>query len=76
MTRRALVGGGLAGIAWETGILTGLADAGLDVTNADCAASPKFKPLVTRAGQCGMLGTVVSRRHGPLRRRSRRYRAR
>lgn len=37
MTRRALVlgGGGLAGIAWETGILTGLADAGLDVTKAD-----------------------------------------
>ncbi|MGH3863028.1 patatin-like phospholipase family protein [Actinokineospora sp.] len=37
MTRRALVlgGGGLAGIAWETGILTGLADAGLNVTDAD-----------------------------------------
>jgi NTE family protein len=37
MTERALVlgGGGLAGIAWHTGILYGLADAGLDVTGAD-----------------------------------------
>jgi NTE family protein len=35
--RRALVlgGGGLAGIAWETGMLTGLADAGADVLGAD-----------------------------------------
>ncbi|MEU8356148.1 patatin-like phospholipase family protein [Nonomuraea sp. NPDC048882] len=35
--RRALVlgGGGLAGIAWETGVLAGLADGGADVTGAD-----------------------------------------
>jgi NTE family protein len=34
---RALVlgGGGVAGIAWETGILLGLAEAGVDVTAAD-----------------------------------------
>jgi NTE family protein len=34
---RALVlgGGGVAGIAWETGLLLGLLDAGLDVTAAD-----------------------------------------
>lgn len=34
---RALVlgGGGVAGISWELGILTGLLDAGLDVRNAD-----------------------------------------
>lgn len=34
---KALVlgGGGVAGIAWETGILAGLADAGVDVTDAD-----------------------------------------
>src|SRR5215813_11477834 len=34
---RALVlgGGGVAGIAWMTGLLTGLADAGDDVTGAD-----------------------------------------
>ncbi|MBC6458337.1 patatin-like phospholipase family protein [Actinomadura sp. HBU206391] len=37
MKRRALVlgGGGLAGIAWETGILTALADAGADVLGPD-----------------------------------------
>jgi NTE family protein len=30
-----LGGGGVAGIAWETGVLLGLADAGLDLTDAD-----------------------------------------
>lgn len=37
MTTRALVlgGGGLAGIAWQTGLLAGLAEAGIDVTGAD-----------------------------------------
>ena len=36
-TRHALVlgGGGVAGIAWHTGVLSGLADAGVDVTGAD-----------------------------------------
>jgi NTE family protein len=35
--RRALVlgGGGITGIAWEIGLLTGLADAGVDLTGAD-----------------------------------------
>jgi NTE family protein len=35
--RRALIltGGGLAASAWETGLVTGMADAGLDVRNAD-----------------------------------------
>lgn len=37
MTKRALVlgGGGITGIAWEIGILTGLAEAGVDLTGAD-----------------------------------------
>ncbi|MGZ5399545.1 MAG: patatin-like phospholipase family protein [Nocardioides sp.] len=37
MTRTALVlgGGGIAGIAWELGILAGLARAGVDLTGAD-----------------------------------------
>ena len=30
-----LGGGGVAGIAWETGVLFGLAEAGADVTAAD-----------------------------------------
>jgi NTE family protein len=35
--RRALVlgGGGVTGIAWETGLLAGLAEAGIDLTSAD-----------------------------------------
>lgn len=37
MTTRALVlgSGGVAGIAWETGLLVGLAEAGVDLRNAD-----------------------------------------
>ena len=37
MTRRALVlgGGGVTGVAWELGILKGLADAGVDLSAAD-----------------------------------------
>jgi NTE family protein len=37
MTTHALVlgGGGVAGIAWETGLMVGLAEAGLDLRNAD-----------------------------------------
>ncbi|MFC8511824.1 patatin-like phospholipase family protein [Streptomyces sp. NPDC057257] len=37
MTRRGLVlgGGGVAGIAWETGLLAGLAEGGVDVLGAD-----------------------------------------
>ncbi len=36
MTRTLVLGGGgVAGIAWETGLLLGLADAGIDVTDAD-----------------------------------------
>jgi NTE family protein len=34
-TALVLGGGGVAGIAWETGLLLGLADAGIDVTGAD-----------------------------------------
>jgi NTE family protein len=36
-TRRAVVlgGGGVTGIAWETGLLAGLAEAGIDLTSAD-----------------------------------------
>jgi NTE family protein len=37
MARRALVlgGGGVTGVAWEIGLLTGLAEAGIDLTDAD-----------------------------------------
>ena len=47
MTQRALIlaGGGVAGIAWETGVIVGLADGGLDVRNADLFVG-------TSAGSC------------------------
>ncbi len=36
MTKAVVLGGGgVAGIAWETGVLLGLADAGVDLTDAD-----------------------------------------
>src|SRR5690348_7980729 len=37
MAKRALVlgGGGITGVAWEIGMLAGLAEAGVDVTDAD-----------------------------------------
>jgi NTE family protein len=47
MTKRALIlgGGGVAGIAWETGVIVGLSDAGLDVRNANLFVG-------TSAGSC------------------------
>lgn len=47
MTTRAVVlgGGGVSGIAWETGVIVGLADAGVDVRNADLMVG-------TSAGSC------------------------
>jgi NTE family protein len=57
MKRRALVlgGGGLAGIAWETGNLTGLADAGTDVLDPDLVVG-------TSAGST-VGATIGARRH-------------
>ena len=46
-----LGGGGLAGIAWEVGVLVGLADAGVDVTGAD-------RIVGTSAGS--VVGTLVA----------------
>lgn len=46
--RRALVlgGGGVAGIAWETGVLAGLASAGVDVSDADVVVGTSAGSLV------------------------------
>jgi len=42
MTDRALVlgGGGITGIAWELGLLAGLAERGIDLTGADPVPEP------------------------------------
>jgi NTE family protein len=46
--KRALVlgGGGVVGIAWETGILSGLADAGVDVRDADLVVGTSAGSMV------------------------------
>jgi NTE family protein len=46
--RRALVlgGGGITGVAWETGLLAGLAQAGLDLTSADVVVGTSAGSLV------------------------------
>jgi len=56
MSRRALVlgGGGLVGIAWETGVLLGLRDGGVDVREADLV-------IGTSAGS--MVGVRVAAGH-------------
>src|SRR5690349_17804773 len=59
--RRALVlgGGGVTGIAWELGVLAGLADAGVDLTSADLvvgtSAGSVVGAQVTSGADLGML---------------------
>src|ERR1700677_848598 len=58
-----LGGGGVAGIAWITGLLAGLAEAGQDVTGADLVIGTSAGATV--AGQLGGglgLGEAVARR--------------
>ncbi|WP_433173215.1 patatin-like phospholipase family protein [Actinoallomurus sp. CA-150999] len=54
--RRALVlgGGGVAGIAWETGVLAGLADAGADVLDADLIVGTSAGSAVTAQVSSGL----------------------
>lgn len=58
MTRRALVlgGGGITGIAWETGFLAGLAESGLDLTAG--GATPPDLVVGTSAGS--IVGSQVT----------------
>ncbi len=73
-----LGGGGVAGIAWMTGLLAGLADAGQDVTGADLLVGTSAGAAVAglacpRLGRSGGLeaagspgsSSTGSRRHGP-----------
>ncbi|MCO5993252.1 patatin-like phospholipase family protein [Actinoallomurus rhizosphaericola] len=54
--RSALVlgGGGVAGIAWETGVLVGLADAGADVLGADLIVGTSAGSAVTAQVSSGL----------------------
>jgi NTE family protein len=53
--RSALVlgGGGITGIAWEVGVLAGLADAGIDLTGADLVVGTSAGSVVGAQLACG-----------------------
>lgn len=61
--RRALVlgGGGVAGIAWMTGLLAGLAEAGQDVTGADVIIGTSAGAAVAAQVGGGLPSTRCSR---------------
>jgi NTE family protein len=70
MTTRALVlgGGGIAGIAWEMGILAGLADGGMDVTGADLVVGTSAGSTVAAQVTSGVpLADLFDRLVGPAR---------
>src|SRR4051794_22394563 len=53
--RTALVlgGGGITGIAWEIGVLAGLADAGVDLSTADLVVGTSAGSVVGAQVTCG-----------------------
>jgi NTE family protein len=66
--RTALVlgGGGITGIAWEIGVLAGLADAGVDLTCADLVVGTSAGSVVGAQITCGgELGTLFERQLQP-----------
>jgi NTE family protein len=48
-----LGGGGITGIAWEIGVLSGLADAGVDLTGADLVVGTSAGSVVAAQITCG-----------------------
>lgn len=66
--RSALVlgGGGITGIAWEIGMLAGLADAGVDLTDADLIVGTSAGSVVGAQIACGgELGMLFERQLEP-----------
>jgi NTE family protein len=66
--RTALVlgGGGITGIAWEIGVLAGLADAGVDLTGADLVVGTSAGSVVGAQVACGgELGMLFERQLQP-----------
>jgi NTE family protein len=66
--RRALVlgGGGITGIAWEIGVLAGLAEAGVDLTGADLVVGTSAGSVVGAQVTCGAdLETLFGRQLEP-----------
>ena len=62
MTTKALVlgGGGLTGIAWELGIIAGLADGGIDLTDADLIVGTSAGAAVAAQITTGALDDLVA----------------
>ncbi|MFJ4656808.1 patatin-like phospholipase family protein [Nocardia sp. NPDC088792] len=68
MTTRALVigGGGVAGIAWETGVLAGLGEAGIAVTDADVVIGTSAGSTVAAQVTSGLtLAELLARQVDP-----------
>ena len=66
--RTALVlgGGGITGIAWEIGVLAGLAEAGVDLTGADLVVGTSAGSVVGAQLTCGAeLETLYERQLEP-----------
>jgi NTE family protein len=63
MDRRALVlgGGGVTGIAWEIGVIAGLADLGIDLTAADVIIGTSAGSVVGADITCGQEPEVLYR---------------
>jgi NTE family protein len=65
-TALVLGGGGITGIAWEIGVLAGLADAGVDLTGADLVVGTSAGSVVGAQITCGgELGTLFERQLEP-----------
>ncbi|MEW9550062.1 patatin-like phospholipase family protein [Nonomuraea sp. NPDC050783] len=70
MGRKALVlgGGGVAGIAWTTGVLAALADSGVDVTDADRVVGTSAGSAVAAQVTSGLpLADLLARQTDPAR---------
>src|SRR3712207_4252623 len=66
--RTALVlgGGGITGIAWELGVLAGLADAGVDLSGADLVVGTSAGSVVGAQLTCGAEPeAMLARQLGP-----------
>jgi NTE family protein len=61
-----LGGGGITGAAWETGILKGLRDAGVDLTGADLFVGTSAGAMVGAAVASGQLDALYARQAGPV----------
>lgn len=67
MAKNALVlgGGGMLGVAWETGLLAGLREEGIDVTHADLVVGTSAGSLVGTAIASGHMDYLIEQQQEP-----------